>query len=41
MSKVVVISDSTCDLSKKLIEENEVKILPLYVSFDSEIYKDS
>jgi len=40
MSKVVIISDSTCDLSKKLIEENNIKILPLYVSFDSEIYRD-
>lgn len=40
MSKVVVLSDSTCDLSKKLIEENNIKIVPLYVSFDSDIYKD-
>lgn len=40
MGKVIVISDSTCDLSKKLIEENNIKIIPLYVSFDADMYKD-
>lgn len=40
MSKVVIISDSTCDLSEKLIKENEIKIVPLYVNFDEDIYKD-
>ena len=38
MGKVVVITDSTCDLSKKLIEENDIKIVPLYVNFDDAIY---
>ena len=40
MSKVVIISDSTCDLSEKLIKENEIKIVPLYVNFEEDIYKD-
>ena len=40
MGKVVIISDSTCDLSKKLIEENDIKIVPLYINFDEEVYKD-
>lgn len=40
MSKVVIISDSTCDLSQKLIDENNIKIIPLYVNFDTDIYKD-
>ena len=40
MGKVVIISDSTCDLSKKLIDENDVKIIPLYINFDEEVYKD-
>jgi DegV family protein with EDD domain len=40
MGRVVVVTDSTCDLSKKLIEENDIKVLPLYVSFDEDIYKD-
>ena len=40
MGKVIVIADSTCDLSEKLIEENNIKIIPLYVSFDADMYKD-
>ena len=40
MGKVVVVTDSTCDLSEKLIKENDIKVIPLYVSFDTEIYKD-
>lgn len=40
MSKVVIVTDSTCDLSEKLIKENDIKVIPLYVSFGSEIYKD-
>ena len=40
MGKVVVITDSTCDLSEKLIKENDIKVVPLYVNFDDEIYKD-
>ena len=40
MNKVIILSDSTCDLSEKLIKENDVKLVSLYVSFDSDIYKD-
>lgn len=40
MSKVVVLTDSTCDLSEKLIKENNIVKIPLYVSFDGEMYKD-
>ncbi len=40
MNKVVVLTDSTCDLSEKLIKDNDIKVMPLYVTFDSEIYKD-
>jgi len=40
MSKVVILTDSTCDLSEKLIKENNIVKIPLYVSFDEEIYKD-
>lgn len=40
MSKVIILTDSTCDLSAKLIKENDIVKVPLYVSFDSEIYKD-
>lgn len=40
MNKVIVLSDSTCDLSVELVNKNDVKKIPLYVCFDSEIYKD-
>lgn len=33
-----IISDSACDLSKKYIQEHDVKIVPLSVSFDGETY---
>lgn len=40
MKEIVIYSDSTCDLSDELIKENNIKILPLYVTFDQEVYKD-
>ena len=40
MSKVLILTDSTCDLSEKLLKENDIVKIPLYVSFDEEIYKD-
>lgn len=33
MNKVIVIADSTSDLSTDLIEKNNIKIIPLHVSF--------
>ncbi len=40
MSNVVIVTDSTCDLSEKLVNDNDIVRIPLYVSFDDEIYKD-
>lgn len=40
MSKVIIASDSTCDLSKDLIEQHDIKIIPLYVNFGTNSYKD-
>ena len=40
MNKVAIYADSTCDLSKELLERHDIKILPLYVNFDQEMYKD-
>ena len=41
MGKVVIISDSTCDLSKELIEKYDVKLIPLHVVFpDGTTYED-
>ena len=33
MNKIIIIADSTCDLSPDLIKENDIKIVPLHVSF--------
>ncbi len=38
--KVKLISDSTCDLSKELIEKYDIAILPLYIMIDDEMRKD-
>jgi len=38
--KVIIISDSTCDLSKELIEKYDIKILPLGVTLGDKTYAD-
>ena len=40
MSKILIVTDSTCDLSQELIDKYDFKILPLYVNFGDKIYKD-
>ena len=40
MNKVAILSDSTCDLSKELLEQYNIDTIPLHVSFDEESYKD-
>ena len=38
--KIIISSDSTCDLSPELIEKYRVHIVPLCVSMDGKFYKD-
>jgi len=40
MKKIKLISDSTCDLSERLIKEHDIHIVPLHVSFGEETYRD-
>jgi DegV family protein with EDD domain len=41
MNKVAIVSDSTCDLSPEIISENNITIVPLYVTFQNkETFKD-
>ena len=40
MSKVAILTDSTCDLSQELIKKYNLHVLPLYVTFDGKSYKD-
>ncbi|MBE7089141.1 MAG: DegV family protein [Clostridiales bacterium] len=37
---IKISSDSTCDLSKELIESNDIGIIPLYIILGSETYRD-
>ena len=41
MSKIVISADSTCDLSKELIEKFDIKIVPLYIVFGDDARKDN
>lgn len=36
MNKVIVMTDSTCDLTKELIEKYDIKVVPLHVNFPGE-----
>ena len=40
MRNVLIFTDSTCDLSKELIEKNDIHVIPLYVVFGKEYYRD-
>ncbi len=40
MNKVIIMTDSTCDLTKELIESREIHVVPLYVNFGDLSYRD-
>ncbi len=40
MSKIIIMTDSTCDLSQEIIDKHDFKVLPLYVNFGDKVYKD-
>ena len=41
MNKIIVLSDSTCDLSAELINKYDIKIIPLHVAFQNgDVYDD-
>ncbi len=40
MNKVVIFSDSTCDLSSELITAHDIQIVPLYITIGEKSYKD-
>lgn len=40
MNKVIITTDSTCDLSDELLEKYSIKVIPLYVMFGEESYLD-
>lgn len=40
MSKIIITSDSTCDLSPELVEANDIRILPLSVMLGAKSHRD-
>ena len=40
MNKIKIIVDSTCDLSPEYIKENDIEIVPLYVTYGDQTLKD-
>ncbi len=41
MEKFIITSDSTCDLSDKLIKDNGIRIIPLTITLGDKHYKDN
>lgn len=40
MRKINFVSDCTCDLTKDLIEKNNIEIMPLYITIGGKVYRD-
>ena len=40
MTNIKILADSTCDLSKDLLERHHITIIPLYIQLDDKSYKD-
>ena len=39
-NKVVILTDSTCDLGEELLNKYDIKVIPLHVNFGTETYDD-
>ena len=40
MNKVLILTDSTCDLSQEIIKEYDIKVVPLHITFGEESLND-
>ena len=40
MKKIKIVTDSSCDLNKDIIEKYDIKVVPLNVSFGEDVYID-
>lgn len=38
--KIIITTDSSCDLSKELIIEHDIRVIPLHVNFEDKEYRD-
>lgn len=41
MNKVLITTDSTADLSPEILQSRNIKVIPLYVRFNEDTYRDS
>lgn len=41
MNEVKIFTDSTCDLSQQLLFDNNISVVPLYITFNDSSYRDS
>ncbi len=39
-NKIIISADSTCDLTPELLEKYQIRILPLYINFGEQSYRD-
>ena len=40
MKEFIITTDTTCDLPDEYIREHNIRIIPLYYSFDDTVYGD-
>jgi DegV family protein with EDD domain len=40
MSKVAFVTDSTCNMPEELLKQHNIKVVPVYVIFDGQSYRD-
>jgi len=40
MNKVKIFTDSTCDLTEQMLADNDISMVPLYITFDNLSYRD-
>ncbi len=38
--KIKIVTDSTCDLPREMIEAEDITVVPLYINFGEESYRD-
>ena len=38
--KIIITTDSACDLSEELLKEHDIRVIPLHVNFEDKEYKD-
>ena len=40
MNKVLILTDSTCDLTDEIIKQYDIKVIPLHITFGEQSYDD-